>query len=109
MRADAAGNFTIPDVRSGNYTLSAFTGGAVGEFSETGIVVTANATNAQTFAWPTIISGWKIIITNDAANIGGLGTSDITLKGGTLTMASTLAPTIVPRWISPCPASAFGL
>ena len=46
VRADAAGNFTIPDVRPGSYTLYAFTDGAVGESSRTLVNVTANATTA---------------------------------------------------------------
>ncbi len=60
-RADAAGNFTIPAVRPGAYTLYAFTDGAVGEFSKTGIVVAANATNAQgNLAWNVTHPGWSI-------------------------------------------------
>ena len=44
VRADGAGNFTIPAVRPGSYTLYAFTDGAVGEYSRTLVNVTANAT-----------------------------------------------------------------
>jgi len=46
VKADAQGNFTIPNVRPGTYTLSAFTTGAVGEFSKSGITVTASLATA---------------------------------------------------------------
>ena len=46
VKADAQGNFTIPNVRPGTYTLSAFTTGAVGEFSKAGVTVAAGATAA---------------------------------------------------------------
>ena len=46
VKTDAQGNFTIPNVRPGTYTLSAFTTGAVGEFSQGGINVTAGQTTA---------------------------------------------------------------
>ena len=52
VRADAGGNFTIPNVRPGTYTLHAFNVGAVGEFSQTNITVTALATNnIGTLTW----------------------------------------------------------
>jgi rhamnogalacturonan endolyase len=53
-RADASGNFTIPDVRQGTYTLYAFTRGAVGEYARPEVVaVTAGATVALgTLTWP---------------------------------------------------------
>ena len=44
-RADGHGSFTLPNVRPGRYTLHAFNSGAVGEFAQTGITVTAAATN----------------------------------------------------------------
>ncbi len=44
--ADALGNFTIPDVRPGSYTLYAFTDGAVGEYSQLAVNVTAGGTTA---------------------------------------------------------------
>ena len=46
-KADASGNFSIPAVRPGTYTLYAFTDGVVGEFSKIGVTVTAGGTNAQ--------------------------------------------------------------
>ncbi|MBC8095753.1 MAG: autotransporter-associated beta strand repeat-containing protein, partial [Akkermansiaceae bacterium] len=47
VRADTNGNFVIPHVRPGTFTLYAFVDGAVGEFSKTGVTVAAGATNAQ--------------------------------------------------------------
>ena len=47
VKADSAGNFTIPHVRPGSYTLYAYTTGVVEEFSKTGITVSSGATNAQ--------------------------------------------------------------
>lgn len=41
-KADASGRFTIPNVRPGSYTLSAFTVGAVGEFTKSDVVVRAS-------------------------------------------------------------------
>ncbi len=46
VHADSNGNFTIPHVRPGNYTLYAWTVGAVGEFTRANVTVTAAATNA---------------------------------------------------------------
>jgi rhamnogalacturonan endolyase len=45
-KADASGNFSLPAVRPGTYTLYAFLDGAVGEFSKTSITVTAGGTTA---------------------------------------------------------------
>lgn len=64
-RADAAGNFAIPAVRPGSYTLYAFTDGAVGEFSKPLITVSAGGTNAQgNLTWNVPRSGaslaWEI-------------------------------------------------
>lgn len=44
VKTDANGNFTIPNVREGEYTLYAFVTGAVGEFSKTGVHVEAGKT-----------------------------------------------------------------
>ena len=64
-RADAAGNFTIPDVRPGIYTLYAFNDGAVGEYSKLAVTVSANAVNNQgVLTWVVPRSGaslaWEI-------------------------------------------------
>ncbi len=40
VRADAAGNFSIPNVRAGTYTLHAIADGILGDFSQTNIIVT---------------------------------------------------------------------
>ncbi len=63
--ADAAGNFTIPGVRPGSYTLYAFSDGVVGEFTKTAVTVTAGGTNSQgTLTWnvvhPSASIAWEI-------------------------------------------------
>lgn len=73
VRADASGNFSIPAVRPGTYTLYAFTDGVVGEFSKTNIIVSAGATNTQSdIAWNIIHPGtsiaWEIGVPNRSAS-----------------------------------------
>ena len=46
VHPDATGNFSIAHIRPGTYTLSAWTVGAVSEFTLTNVVITAGATNA---------------------------------------------------------------
>jgi rhamnogalacturonan endolyase len=46
VKSDANGNFSIPNVRPGTYTLYAFTNGAVGEYSQASVAVTAGGTTA---------------------------------------------------------------
>jgi len=70
--ADASGNFTIPGVRPGTYTLYAFNDGVVGEFSKTAVTVTGGATNAQgTLSWnvahPGASIAWEIGTPNRTA------------------------------------------
>jgi len=43
VKTDAQGNFSIPNVRPGTYTLYAFTDGAVGEFSKQDVTVATDA------------------------------------------------------------------
>lgn len=50
-KADAGGNFEIPNVRPGTYTLYAFTKGAVGEFEHPGAVVKAGVNTAGDLTW----------------------------------------------------------
>ncbi len=45
-RSDASGNFIIPHVRPGTYTLYAFTDGAVGEYSRQNVTVSAGRATA---------------------------------------------------------------
>ena len=64
-KADASGNFTIPAIRPGTYTLYAYNTGVVEEFSKTNIIVTAGSTNAQgDLAWnianPGTSVAWEI-------------------------------------------------
>lgn len=52
QHADSNGNFTIPHVRPGTYTLHAFNAGAVGEFAVSNVVITAGTTNPLgTLTW----------------------------------------------------------
>jgi rhamnogalacturonan endolyase len=44
VTADSSGNFTIPNVRPGTYTLYAFTAGSVGEYSRANVTVNAGGT-----------------------------------------------------------------
>ena len=46
VHSDTNGNFSLAHLRPGTYTLSAWTVGAVNEFTLTNVVVTAGATNA---------------------------------------------------------------
>ncbi|MDR3405937.1 MAG: polysaccharide lyase family 4 protein [Chthoniobacter sp.] len=45
-QADPNGNFTLPNVRPGTYTLSAYVTGEVGEYTQTNVQVTAGETTA---------------------------------------------------------------
>jgi hypothetical protein len=52
IKTDAQGNFTIPSVRPGTYTLFAYTDGEVGEYSQANVTVTAGAaTSLGTVTW----------------------------------------------------------
>ena len=46
VHPDTAGNFSLAHLRPGTYTLSAWTVGAVNEFTLTNVVITAGTTNA---------------------------------------------------------------
>jgi len=51
-RVSADGRFTIPHVRPGTYTLSAFADGAFGEFEKTGVEIKAGTTtNLSEITW----------------------------------------------------------
>jgi rhamnogalacturonan endolyase len=61
VRTDAQGNFTIPNVRPGSYTLYAFTDGAVGEFSKPGVMINAGQMTALgELTWDVSHKGKKI-------------------------------------------------
>lgn len=70
--ADAQGNFTLPAVRPGTYTLYAYNTGAVGEFSQKSVTVTAGRTVALgTVAWSVPHAGrviaWEIGVPDRSA------------------------------------------
>jgi rhamnogalacturonan endolyase len=65
VHADTNGNFSIPNIRPGTYTLYAFTTGAVGEFSQANITVkAAEATPLGDVTWtvphPGASIAWEI-------------------------------------------------
>ncbi len=60
-RADGDGNFTIPNVRPGTYTLYSFATGAVGEYSQSNLSVSAGATtDLGEVVWNTYHPGSRI-------------------------------------------------
>jgi rhamnogalacturonan endolyase len=61
VKTDAAGNFTIPYVRPGTYTLSAFLTGAVSEYTQTGVQVGAGSrNNLGSVTWSVPHNGTKL-------------------------------------------------
>ena len=72
VRADASGNFSIPNVRSGNYTLHAFADGVLGEFTLTNVTVEAGKNLALgKLNWQPVRYGkqlWDIGIPNRKAS-----------------------------------------
>jgi rhamnogalacturonan endolyase len=70
-RADAAGRFTIPNVRPGSYTLSAFTDGVLGEFSRADVRVEQGKTaELGELTWTPVRYGrqlWEIGVPNRSA------------------------------------------
>jgi rhamnogalacturonan endolyase len=68
VRGDAKGNFTIPNVRPGTYTLHAIADGVLGEFALTNVTVTAGKTlKLGDLAWQPVRYGrqlWDIGIPN---------------------------------------------
>jgi len=72
VQADASGNFTIPNVRPGTYTLSAYVTGEVGEYTQTNVKVTADHTTALgnttwTISHPGRSIAWEIGIPDRSA------------------------------------------
>jgi len=72
VRADAAGNFAIPNVRPGTYTLHAIADGVLGDLSVTNVVVPAGQPLAMgTVTWQPVRHGrqlWDIGIPNRDAS-----------------------------------------
>jgi len=80
-KADANGNFNIANVRPGTYTLYAFTYGAVGQYSQTNVTVTAGQTTAlNQVAWTVSHPGnwiaWEIGVPDRNADEFRHGTTD---------------------------------
>ena len=72
VQADASGHFTLPHVRPGTYTLSAFVTGEVGEYTQKNVQVTAGKTTALgdttwTIAHPGRSIAWEIGIPDRSA------------------------------------------
>jgi len=72
VQADASGHFTIPNVRPGTYTLSAYVTGEVGEYTQTNVKVTAGETNTLgDIPWSIVHPGqsiaWEIGIADRSA------------------------------------------
>ena len=72
VQAGPDGNFTIPNVRPGIYTLSAYVTGEVGEYTQTNVTVTAGQTNALgsitwTISHPGRSIAWEIGIPDRSA------------------------------------------
>lgn len=72
VHADARGNFTIPNVRPGTYTLHAIADGVLGDFSQSNVVVQpGKPLRLGTVAWQPVRHGrqlWDIGIPNRNAS-----------------------------------------
>src|SRR5699024_8078674 len=51
IRADAGGNFTVPAVRPGTYTLTTFVDGVIGEYKEEDVSVNSSSSDLGTIEW----------------------------------------------------------
>ncbi len=81
VKADANGNFTIPNVRPGVYTLYAVTYGAVGQYSQANVTVNAGQTTALGLAqWQVTHPGnwiaWEIGVPDRNATEFNNGSTD---------------------------------
>jgi len=72
VRADARGNFNIPNVRPGHYTLHAIADGVLGDFSQTNVTVGGGSElNLGTVSWQPVRYGrqlWDVGIPNRNAS-----------------------------------------
>ncbi len=72
VRADAQGNFSIPNVRPGHYTLHAIADGVLGDFSQTNVTVgSGSELNLGTVNWQPVRYGrqlWDVGIPNRNAS-----------------------------------------
>ncbi|MDD5184608.1 MAG: polysaccharide lyase family protein [Paludibacter sp.] len=81
IKTDSTGNFTIPEIRPGTYSLFAYTNGEVGEFSKTNVTVTAGDTTSMGDLVWTIARNkgkiaWEIGYPNRSASEFGHGHTD---------------------------------
>lgn len=81
VKTDSAGNFTIPNVRPDTYSLFAYSDGAVGEYSQQNVTVTAGAiNNLGNVTWNIARNNgnllWEISVPNRKANKFKLGNFD---------------------------------
>lgn len=59
-RVDADGSFSIPHVRPGTYTLSAFVDGAVGEYQQKEVAVSKGSNSLGTITWNVLHKGSRL-------------------------------------------------
>lgn len=81
IKADNTGNFTIPNVRPGTYSLYAFNNGVVGQYSQANVTVSAgHATALGNLTWNVTHAGnwiaWEIGVPDRNATEFRHGTSD---------------------------------
>jgi hypothetical protein len=73
VKADASGNFSIPAIRPGTYTLYAYCTGETGEYAQANVVVTAGSgLNLGTITWS--------IVRNNGQLLWEIGVPDRTAK-----------------------------
>ena len=81
VKTDSSGNFTIPNIRPGTYSLFAFVDGATGEYRQDNVVVTAGTTTGLGAITRTIDRNygglvWEIGVPNRMASEFKMGAFD---------------------------------
>ena len=88
-RADDKGNFTIPNIRPGTYTLHAIANGVLGEFSKLDVIVAAGKkVELGDIQWKPVRYGkqlWEIGVPNRSAENSGTA---INIGYGACTMST---------------------